>query len=102
MKIKKSITGLLILVLALQLLPVRQAVKYFFIDNQLVEELPESGKAASKNFKLFEEDQMLAIHEFAFQQGEFINTKLSFHFSVALPVTHAKDIHTPPPNNFFI
>ena len=59
MKPKKTITVLLILVMSLQLLPVKQAVRYFFIDNIIIEEILDVSKNATKNFRFLDEDHFL-------------------------------------------
>ena len=99
MKIKNIITAFLILVLVLQVLPVRQAVRYFLIDNQTVEEILHIDKGATKNFRLLDEDHKY-LPEPAYFSPYFvlINNIASGHFAETLPPFHAADIHTPPPN----
>ena len=99
MKLKKIITIFLILVLAIQLLPVRQVIRYFFIDNQLTEELAEVSKSATKNFRQLDEDKLL--HDFDISLTEFtiLNKESFFHFSDELPALYNAEILTPPPNN---
>ncbi len=98
MKTKKIITVFLILVLAIQLLPVRQVIRYFFIDNQLTEELAEGSKSATKNFRMLDEDKLL--HDFEIPVSAFINLNKEafFHFSDTLPSLYIGEILTPPPN----
>ena len=102
MKIKKPITFFLILVLVLQLLPVKQAVRYFFIDNLMVEEILHVEKNATKNFRLLDDDHILPEFNFSLQHYSLSSKTPSCHFADVLPANHAADIHTPPPNNFFI
>jgi hypothetical protein len=98
MKSKKIITIFLILVLAIQLLPVKQVISYFFIDNQLTEELADGAKGATKNFRQLDEDKLL--HDFDIAVSEFIilNKEAFFHFSDTLPSLYNAEILTPPPN----
>ncbi len=98
MKSKTIISFILILVLAIQLLPLRQVVKYFFIDNQLTEELAVAGKSPAKNFQQPDEDKLL--HDFDIPAGESIILikDALFHFSDTLPSLYTAEILTPPPN----
>jgi len=98
MKSKKIITIFLILVLAIQLLPVRQVIRYFFIDNQITEELADGAKGATKNFRMLDEDKLL--HDLDIPVSAFIilNKESFFHFSDALPALYNAEILTPPPN----
>lgn len=95
---RKIIAYFLILVLAIQMLPVRQVIRYFFIDNQLTEELAEASKSATKNFRMLDEDKLL--HDFEIPVSAFINLdkEAFFHFSDSLPSLYTAEILTPPPN----
>jgi len=99
MKLKNFITAFLILVLVLQVLPIRQAVRYFLIDNQTTEEVLHIDKGASKNFKLLDLDNKYipAVGYFS-HDFVFINNINRFHFAETLPLFRAADVHTPPPN----
>ena len=98
MKGKKIITVMLILVMSLQLLPVKQAVRYFFIDNLIIEEILHVNKNATKNFRLLDEDHFLwEADQFAPQFFSFHNAAF-FNYEEILPANHCSDIHTPPPN----
>src|ERR1700712_5352029 len=99
MKVKNLLTAFLILVLVLQVLPIRQAVRYFLIDNQTVEEVLHLDKGATKNFRLLDEDHK-CMPELAYFSHHFvyINSIPNLHFAETLPLFHAADIHTPPPN----
>ena len=99
MKIKKIITIFLILVLAIQLLPVRQVISYFFIDNQLTEELAEVSKSPTKNFRMLDEDKLLHDFEIPVSAFTILNKEAFFHFSDTLPSLYTAEILTPPPNN---
>ena len=87
------------LVLMLQMLPVKQAIRYFFVDNIMVEEILHVNKSATKNFRFLDED-----HNFIFDmdnlQPHFTMAERipSMHFSEMLPASLAADVHTPPPN----
>ena len=59
MKLKNLLTAFLILVLVLQILPIRQAVRYFLIDNQTVEEILHVDKSAAKNLSLDDDHKSL-------------------------------------------
>ena len=99
LKSKKIITAFLILVLVIQLLPVRQVVRYFFIDNPANEEMVEAGKGATKNMRFLDED-LHWLPGFANAQAvAFLPEKSSFfNYSEAIPAFHIADIQTPPPN----
>ncbi|MFZ4056679.1 MAG: hypothetical protein ACOYKE_01010 [Ferruginibacter sp.] len=94
----KRTAFLLFIVLALQMLPVKQAVQYFFIDNVLSEELVHTNKSAEK--QITADDDLLFQH-FALTENSTNpqNTIDSKSFTVNLPLTVSKEIHTPPPNN---
>jgi hypothetical protein len=98
MKLKKLVSFILILVLAIQLLPVRQVIQYFFIDNQVTEELAATAKAPVKNVQQLDEDKLL--HDFDIPVSEFtiLNKDAFFHFSDTLPSLYTAEILTPPPN----
>ena len=99
MKVKKITAVFFILVLALQLLPVKQAIKYFFSDSPLVEELVAHGKVATKNFRLLDEDH-LSMHGLG-NVSFHLTMSSSYtlvHFSEMLPVLYTAEILTPPPN----
>ena len=99
MKGKQTITVLLILVMSLQLLPVKQAVRYFFVDNLIIEEIVNINKNATKNFRLIDEDPHLFWEsDHLSPQFCLLNNAAFFHYAEILPVSHSADIHTPPPN----
>ncbi|MEO6719270.1 MAG: hypothetical protein ABIN67_02850 [Ferruginibacter sp.] len=102
MKTKKTITICLMLVLALQLLPVRQAVRYFFVDNLIIEEILDVNKNATKNFRLLDEDHFLWESDLPTPHSFLVSNTAFFHYAESLPFFHAADIHTPPPNRFHI
>jgi len=86
------------LVLAIQLLPVRQVIKYFFIDNQLTEEITHSDKGAVKNMRMLDEDKLLHGFEIPATPFVILNKEAFFHFSDTLPSLYTAEILTPPPN----
>ena len=100
MKIKKITAIFFILVLALQLLPIKQAIRYFFNDNPLIEEFVASGKGATKNFKLIDEDYnpLHGAHTLSFQLN-IANATNAYRFTEKLPALYISDILTPPPNS---
>lgn len=99
MKIKRLFTAFLILVLVLQILPIRQAVRYFLIDNQTAEEILHIDDVSTKKIKLFEEEiKYLPEHAFFSQHYIFVNNIPALHYTESLPLFHSADIHTPPPN----
>jgi hypothetical protein len=100
MKSKKIITGFLILVMVLQLLPVRQAVRYFLIDNQTVEEILPLEKGATKNFSYLDEGQQMMQELFSLTHHfTIINNSYPLQVAENVPLFHPADIPTPPPDN---
>ena len=88
------------MVMALQLLPIKQAVQYFFIDNLVIEEIFHVNKNATKNFRLLDEDHFLfdGLHDVP---SYLIPCNIVFfQFAELLPASHSTDIQTPPPNGF--
>jgi hypothetical protein len=99
MVVRKFINSFLILVLVLQLLPVKQAVEYFFIKNQVVEELLDVNKSTEKNQRFFDEDhKSLPLIDYLLPQFIMAGDSPAFHYKEILPAFHSADIHTPPPN----
>lgn len=97
MKRKKLISLFLILVLSIQLLPLKQMASWL-ITNQVTEELvhtSDTGKSPGLDevHKLFAPRQdFLFTHMFDVAQGSV------HHDAEALIARHADDIPTPPPN----
>lgn len=80
-------------------MPVRQAVRYFLIDNQMAEEILHVEKGATKDFRLLEDDhKYLPETAYFSHQYIFVNNIPALHYSETLPLFHSADIHTPPPN----
>ncbi|MBS1509419.1 MAG: hypothetical protein JST86_01160 [Bacteroidetes bacterium] len=98
MKGKKIKSIFLILVLAIQMLPVRQVIRYFFIDNPLTEELAHDAKGATKNFRVLDEDKVLHHYDVAVTQHIILHKESFFHFSETLPSLYSVEVPTPPPN----
>ena len=99
MQSKKIITALLVLVMAFQLLPVRQAVKYFLIDNVAAEEIEALEKADSETFGFWDDTSKLLPDAHAlFHWANLAHKTASFHYEEALPLQHVADIPTPPPD----
>ena len=85
--------------MALQILPVRQAVKYFFIDNQTVEEMAHVEKSASKNFRLLVDDhKYLPATDYLSRHFTIAETCYPFPSAILIPPFHSVDVLTPPPN----
>jgi hypothetical protein len=88
--------------MVLQLLPVKQAIRYFFIDNVMAEEILHVNKDATKNFRLLDEDHNITDIDFSLYHYILLKSKLSNLFAESLPCNYAADIHTPPPNNHLV
>ena len=97
---KKIATFFLIFTLVFHLLPVKQAVQYFFVDNPIIEEIIHLSKNATKNFRFIDEDHNYT-NDLTVVSHLFTAVKISssFHYNELLPVNHITDILTPPPNN---
>jgi hypothetical protein len=97
MKLKKIIALVCLLVLATQMLPVKEIGSMLF-GNQINEELPHSldiGKETPGKL-IFKSDSF--INQPA--ENIFLASNISeyVHFASLLPHNHAAEIHTPPPN----
>lgn len=82
----------------LQLLPVRQAVRYFLIDNQTVEKNLHIDKGATKNFRFLDEGHCLQDLDFLSQHFSIIKNVYPFYTAVDISPFHIADIPTPPPD----
>jgi len=95
---KKFCTLFLLLVLAIQILPIRQMGNLLF-SNQFTEELPHSfdtDKDCCK--KAFLKSDYLSTPSFTIC-SVFISLSLQHpDFTDAIPQNHTGDIHVPPPN----
>lgn len=87
------------MVMALQLLPVKQAVRYFFIDNLIIEEILHVNKNATKNFRLIDEDHnnISDFHQYT-PKFYLISDIAFFQDAEMLPIYYSSEIPTPPPN----
>lgn len=95
MKRKKFSIVFLLLVLLLQLLPVRQAVKYFWVDNLTTEEEIE----VAKNLQQLDEAwKFIPDSGTLFLSFSTIESTSFLHFTEQLPLLYIEDIQTPPPN----
>ena len=89
----------MILVFVLQLLPVKQAVRYFYLDNPITEEIVDINESAAKKKNITDDDD-----HFLNDYHHLLLTSLSVNKSVLglyitmLPSSHADDIETPPTN----
>ena len=83
----------------MQLFPVRQAVKYFLIDNQTGEEILHVEKGATKNVELLDEDhKYMPVLDKAGRHFSVVNNCYPFHTAVIIPPFHSAEIPTPPPD----
>ena len=98
MKLKNIISAFLILVMVLQLLPVRQGVRYFLIDNQTVEEILHVEKSATKNFRFLDEAHCVIDLDFLSHHFSIIKNFYPAHGAENIPAFHPADIPTPPPD----
>jgi len=95
---KKIISGALILVLMLQLLPLRQVISFFFIDNQLTEELAQAAEIGGKAVK-FTDDTKIFFHHFSAGTEQAIAGISSYErYTETLCNLYISEIPTPPPN----
>jgi hypothetical protein len=99
MKLMNIIPAFLILVTVLQILPVRQAVKYFLIDNQTVEEIFHLEKGAAKNLRFLDQEQkLITVANYRSHHLIFIDNSYPFQFSAIPPLFHGAELPTPPPD----
>jgi len=100
MKAKRFSSVFLILVLALQLLPVKQAIRYFFSENPLIEEFTSASKTAEKNCRALDEDCHFPGTLYLVKY-DMISSGCSPEVSMdeKLPSLYKSDIPTPPPNS---
>lgn len=95
---KKICISFLLLVMAIQILPVQQMGRALF-SNQFTEEMPHAVDA-DKDFskKADCKSDYLFTDSFSFSSA-FINSPFSHHtVADTIPQNHAGDIHVPPPN----
>jgi len=82
-----------------QVLPVEQLGSLLF-SNQIQEELPHAAAAVEKDTKgkVDLKKEFCCTHNFAAINYIYTNAACYIHFTTALPLFHAGDIQTPPPN----
>jgi len=99
MQVKRIIAVICLLVLTIQVLPVKQIGSVLF-GNQVNEELPHSldleKKCDCKSFP-FNDDPFLAASAIALYPPLYSGNEY-IHFAITLPSSHEADIPTPPPN----
>lgn len=96
---KKIITLFCLLVLSIQMLPVRQ-MGALLCSNQLTEELPHNDGEAKAPIYKYEPTIPDPMAGLDLLQTDLLAT-IAFRFAHSasvLPSVHAGDIHTPPPN----
>ena len=83
----------------MQLLPIRQAVNYFFINNQMTEEITHLNESPAKKINTPDEDHHF-INDHLFQLHPHLPAAdaATGLYKEMLPSSHADDIETPPPN----
>lgn len=83
----------------LQMLPIKQAVSYFYIDNVMIEEILHDAKESAKNLGGFNDnDQFINVvfdifHAYTLELPNNISAQDELIISC-----HAVEIETPPPN----
>jgi hypothetical protein len=80
------------------LVPVKQVIRYFYIENAMAEELLHSAEKSNINTSLFGKEIdlfKLDILYFAFLPAA---NQILRRQEIILPSTNAADIETPPPN----
>ena len=95
---KKICTLFLLLVLAIQILPIQQIGSLLF-SNQFTEEVPHSIDLEKDSFKkLALKSDYLSTPSFNISSA-FIDFSFQHrYFADAVPQNHAGEIHVPPPN----
>ena len=95
---KKIISCFLVLVLSIQLLPLKQMVSWL-IRNQVTEEIVHGGDSGKTNPGLDEVDKHFKVgQEFLPDHFFSVSTGSIHHDAETLIARHADDIPTPPPN----
>lgn len=98
MSLKKIIALLFILVLALQVLPIKQ-VGAILSSNQINEELPHAQIEIKG--KLFFSDDVYEDSSFLSSLFPFFKQVSFLHFATLLPFIYNGEVLTPPPNCLF-
>jgi hypothetical protein len=95
LKIRKIISVFLLLVLSVQLLPLKQTIRWL-LSGQTTEELPHSHNDDPGDDL---HNYFLPVYSPVLDHGIQLSPARVLHnLSVALPGRHADDIPTPPPN----
>jgi len=98
MKRKKIISFFLVLVLSIQLLPLKQMISWL-IQNQLTEEIVHADDSGKGNAGLDEVHKLIPGTRHAVSFSMLRDAQGSIHHDAeALIARHADDIPTPPPN----
>src|SRR5579871_2676089 len=96
MKLKKAISVFLILVLSIQLLPVKQMMSWL-LSGQVTEEIIHANDTSKNTNEEVNKHFIAEQHAFAITTLSISFTNFR-HEAEALFVRHADDIPTPPPN----
>ena len=96
---KKIIALVCLLILGIQVLPLRQ-IGCLLSKNQLTEELPHSVCEVKNSVQKFEPTIPDPFGSAGVLQTDLLATNaIRFvHFASVLPASHEGEIHTPPPN----
>lgn len=95
---KRFCTVFLLLVLAIQILPIRQMGGLLF-RNQFTEELPHSTHVEQSGFqKAFLRNDSLSNTVFTHMSGTGDKASQHHRFADTIPQNLTGDIHVPPPN----
>ncbi len=98
MKHKKLISFFLILVLSIQLLPLKQMISWLLV-NQVTEELVHTVDGGKSNPGLDEVNKHFSLnHDLSLSQLFTVSSGSIHHDAEALVAQHADEIPTPPPN----
>lgn len=96
MQLKKAIALFCVLVLSIQVIPVKQIGSMLF-SNMIQEELPHSFDVDQGKGKLLKGDPF-DTHTSTIGCISFTNSVEYLHFAITLPSPHTGEIPTPPPN----
>lgn len=83
----------------MQLLPIKQAVRYFCLNNPITEEIVNINESAAKKINIAAEDDHF-LNDYLHLLNSFltVNNTIFSLYAAMLPSSHADDIETPPPN----
>ena len=95
---KKICTYFLLMVLAIQILPIQQMGSLLFI-NQFTEEMPHSVDIEKVCFKKADlKSDYLSTSSFSLSSAFIDFSFQHLYFADVIPQNHTGDIHVPPPN----